>query len=408
MSTNDGTVGRYLGWFLAALSLGAGVIHFAHAGEHFDLTWYHGTFFAVVAWLQLSWAAAVVVRPTRNLLLAGALGNLVVIGAWLVSRTAGLPFGPEKGNAEEIALSDALATGFEVLIVLVAVAVVLRPALAQQSIRPALGFSGLGAAGLAMAIVSTIALTPSFAAEHSHGDAAGAHGHAGATEDAAAHGHAGGGDVEGHTNVMIMADGTSSCEEAGITSEGNAGGSGHGHRGPVQVTPLTAAERVEFAEQARQAEVPVQKYPTVAAAEAAGWHRITGYVPCIAAHYIKSPALTNPSDPTEPEILLYEGTEPDSKIVGLSYLQLSDTEPEGFAGKNDPWHVHESLCIGEAGVVGDTGTTDEACAERGGRNIPLGNLWMTHMWNVPGWDSRWGLFSSEHPDLGGVYGDING
>ena len=29
------------------------------------------------------------------------------------------------------------------------------------------------------------------------------------------------------------------------------------------------------------------------------------------------------------------------------------------------------------------------------------------MWNVAGWDSRWGLFSSEHPDLGGSIGDIN-
>jgi hypothetical protein len=32
---------------------------------------------------------------------------------------------------------------------------------------------------------------------------------------------------------------------------------------------------------------------------------------------------------------------------------------------------------------------------------------MMHMWNVPGWESRWGLFSSEHPDLGGVIGNIN-
>jgi hypothetical protein len=32
---------------------------------------------------------------------------------------------------------------------------------------------------------------------------------------------------------------------------------------------------------------------------------------------------------------------------------------------------------------------------------------MMHMWNVAGWDSRWGLFSSEHPDLGGSIGDIN-
>jgi hypothetical protein len=410
MTTNDGTVGRYLGWFLVALSLGAGVIHFAHAGEHFDLTWYHGTFFAVVAWLQLSWAAAVIVRPTRRLLLAGAVGNLVVIATWLVSRTAGVPFGPTKGEAESVALSDALATGFEVAIVLVSLAVLLRPAMAQQSIRPSLGFGGLGIAGVAVATVSTIALTPSFAAEHAHGEADA--GHHAETEAAADHPHAEGEDTAAHggehEGVMIMADGSTPCEQSGVTSEGNASGSGHGHRGPIQHVPLTPEERVTFSEQAALADEAIKTYPTVADAEAGGWRRITPYVPCIAAHYIKNSALTNPFDPSEPEILLYAGTEPDSEIVGLSYLQLNDGEPEGFAGGNDPWHVHETLCIGAGGVLGDTGTSDEDCEARGGRTVELGNLWMTHMWNVPGWDSPWGLFSSEHPNLGGELGNING
>jgi hypothetical protein len=69
--------------------------------------------------------------------------------------------------------------------------------------------------------------------------------------------------------------------------------------------------------------------------------------------------------------------------------------------------VHASLCIGAGGVVGDESTTDAQCKARGGHNVKLGNLWMTHMWNVAGWDSRWGLFSSEHPDMGGTIGNIN-
>ncbi len=83
--------------------------------------------------------------------------------------------------------------------------------------------------------------------------------------------------------------------------------------------------------------------PTVKDIEAIGWRRITPYVPCIAAHYIKSGALTNGFDPAEPEIVLADGTEPDSKVVGLSYLAFAskDTPPDGFAGGNDPWHVHE-------------------------------------------------------------------
>jgi hypothetical protein len=120
--------------------------------------------------------------------------------------------------------------------------------------------------------------------------------------------------------------------------------------------------------------------------------------------------LGNPFDPSEPEILLFDGTEPDSKLVGLSYLVFAQPEqpPEGFAGGNDPWHVHRQLCLGGGGVLGDESTTSEDCEARGGRVVPLDNLWMTHMWNVPGWESRWGLFSSEHPDLGGAIGDING
>jgi hypothetical protein len=102
MTTNERTVGRYLRWLLAALSLGAGVIHFAVSGEHYELSWAHGTFFAVVAWLQLSWAVAVVVRPTRWLLAAGALLNAGILGVWAVSRVWGVPIGPDAAEISKL------------------------------------------------------------------------------------------------------------------------------------------------------------------------------------------------------------------------------------------------------------------------------------------------------------------
>ena len=43
MTTNEQTVGRYLRWVLAALALGAGVIHFAVSSEHYSLSWLHGS-----------------------------------------------------------------------------------------------------------------------------------------------------------------------------------------------------------------------------------------------------------------------------------------------------------------------------------------------------------------------------
>lgn len=407
MTTNDGTLGRYLRWLLAALSLGAGAIHFAVSGGHFDLSWMHGAFFAVVAWLQLSWAAAVILKPTRRLLVAGALGNAAVIGTWALSRTVGVPIGPDAWTPEPVSLADVLATSFEGGLVLLSLAVVTRPALAHASVRPAVGFAGIGLSGLAVAVMSTVALTPSFASDH-HGGGGGSASH---DDSAAAHprGGAHAADKHGATNIRIEADGTSACETAGVANEGN---SGHGHRGPVPFTPLDVATRDVYTSQVALSNQFVAEHPTAVELKAAGYNSVTPYVPCIAQHWIKSGALANPFNPAEPEIALTTGgpSDAENKIVGLSYLQFADPKkgPEGFSGANDPWHVHRQLCIGRGGVLGDESTTAAQCEARGGRVIPLENLWMNHMWNVAGWESRWGLFSSEHPDLGGVIGDING
>src|SRR2546430_1831620 len=109
MTTNERTVGGYLRWLLAALSLGAGVIHLAVSGDHYELSWMHGTFFAVVGWLQISFAIGVVLRPSRKLLTAGALFNAAIIGVWVMSRVWGVPIAPDAWTPESIALADALS-----------------------------------------------------------------------------------------------------------------------------------------------------------------------------------------------------------------------------------------------------------------------------------------------------------
>src|SRR4029453_6614587 len=255
MTTKDGTVGRYLHWILVAFSLGAGVIHFAYAGEHFDVGWLHGTFFAVVAWFQLGWAFVLMVRSSRAVLALGPIVNALVIGTWIMSRVWGVPIGPGAWDPEPISLADGLATGLEVGVVAISLAVLARPALAQQSVRPSVGMAGIGLSSLAVAVVSTLAIAPAFASEHDHGGEGEASGHSHsdeATADQAGHDMAGGTDPpggeqgEGHTNVVISADGTSACEQSGYGNEGNAG---HGHRGPVQVTPLDAKTRATLAAQ---------------------------------------------------------------------------------------------------------------------------------------------------------------
>jgi hypothetical protein len=408
MTTNERTVGRYLRWLLAGLSLAAGVIHFAVSGGHYDVSWIHGTFFAVVAWLQLSWAVGVILRPTRRLLTAGVLLNAGIVGVWALSRIWGVPVGPDAWTPESVSLADALSTAFEGGIVVLSLAVLVRPALAQRSVRPSFAISGLGVTGLAVAVISTVALTPSFASDH----------HGSGSDEAAGHSH-GAADVRtgGHHDAVVSnaARGNTPCEQSGPPASAGqiSSAGGHGHRGPTEWKSIAdRATRDQLGQQLDIAHAVTLQYSTVADAEADGYHMVTGYVPCIGAHYIKFSNMIGGFDPAKPSMLLYDGTNPDSKIVGLSYSVLTDPKkaPEGFAGPNDPWHKHDSnggLCLKGGVVVGAESTSDAQCAARGGKKQALHNLWMMHAWVADAWPSSWGVFSAENPDLGGKIGDIN-
>jgi hypothetical protein len=100
-------------------------------------------------------------------------------------------------------------------------------------------------------------------------------------------------------------------------------------------------------------------------------------------------------------MLLYNGNSPSSALVGLSYGWLGDEPPDGFVGPNDQWHVHPQLCIVGTLVVGPDSTPEELCDSVGGRK-GMGfdhPMWMGHLWQVPGWESAWGIFSGENPAI---------
>jgi hypothetical protein len=395
--TDERTVGHYLRWLLTALALGAGVIHFAVSGTHFGLGWTHGTFLAALAWCQLLWAAAVALRPSRNLLVAGILLNGGVIAVWMMSRVSGVPVGPEAWTPEPVSLADALSSGFEAGIVVLSLAVLVRPTIARHEVRPALALPGVGSALVTVAAVSTVALTPSFASDH--------------------HGH-GGDEITDHTHsdatVSNAGVASSPCKQSMPSGfEGpqviGAGG-GHAHHGPMPWRPIAdRATRDELGRQLQIAHEATLRHPTVRDAEADGYEMITQYLPCIGAHYIKTPIFLGGFDPATPTMMLYDGTSPDSKVVGLSYAMLADKEspPEGFAGPSDLWHAHDvgtEFCVSNGIVINASGND---CTANGGAMFGFDKHWMNHTWVADGWPSSWGVFSSEHPDLGGRIGDIN-
>ena len=223
--------------------------------------------------------------------------------------------------------------------------------------------------------------------------------------------------AQGLIVIAGTANGKSPCERAlpNAASPGEVGaGTGgsdpaaaadvHGPRGMVVQQPLTHVQRVQLQQQLAAARTVIAKYPTVAKAEAAGYMQSTVYVPCIGAHYTNI-TLAGSFDPSKPAELLYDGTSPNSKIVGLSYLVFHHlSPPPGFAGSNDLWHQHNAnggLCLKGGFVIGSESTSRQQCAAMGGRKTLLTDVWMLHAWVVPGFSCSWGVFSGECPALGG-------
>ncbi len=382
MTTNERTVGRYLRWLLAALSLGAGVIHLAVSGDHYDLSWMHGTFFAVVGWLQISWAVAVILRPNRRLLTAGVLLNAGVIAVWVMSRVWGVPIGPEAWTPESIALADVLSSGCELGIVVLSLAVLVRPAVAQRELRPAFAVPVVGAAGLAVAVVASLSLTPAFASSHPHGNAAAEHDHA-----APAAANAAG-------PVAINGQHVHGVKAGDIAAESQPD------------APIDAATRTALRDQLTEARGFALQYPTVADATAAGYRLAGGFAPGSGAHYISYGGMTRAGafDPTHPLALIYDGIAPTSQIVGLMYYGMGDSPPEGFAGPNDHWHRHSNVCLknGPGGLEvpfpADADVTAAQCTAVQGNLLKITG-WMVHAWVVPSWESPQGVFSHDNPDV---------
>jgi hypothetical protein len=452
---------------LAAVAmLGAAIIHFAFAPDHLSEQTSHGVFFLVVGWAQLLGAAALAFswRPQRSWLLGSAALNGGVAALWLLTRTAGLP-GEEP---EAVGFPDALASGLEVIAAVGALAVGLGWLADRAVRRPALAVTGLPV--VAMVAVVTASVVPAMGGGHAHGEGEGhddGHGTGGDSgEMAVGHEHGASGEsaatgddwnarrisaltgylTEDETadyrqvNVdylseqirtrsralreapddereALIAEFVSwSVDNALEAENGSEGAEGseptmHSH-GITEWQDITdPTDQAALQAELQSAGTVIAQMSTAADALAAGYIQVTPYVPGIGAHYLDVGLLqTDGFDPAKPEMLLYNGNEPTSELVGLSYGVLGDEAPEGFVGPNDEWHVHPSLCIVGVLVVGPDSTPDDLCASIGGeKGMPFDKpMWMGHLWQVPGWESPWGLFSGENPVINLATSDLGG
>ncbi|MEO7979973.1 MAG: hypothetical protein ABI807_03620 [Sporichthyaceae bacterium] len=97
-------------------SLGAGLVHLAVVQEHLDEWWVYGGFFAVLGVAQILWAVAALALDEPPLLRTVAFGNLAVVALWAVTRTVGLPVGPDTWTPEAAGRADVLTSVLELAV----------------------------------------------------------------------------------------------------------------------------------------------------------------------------------------------------------------------------------------------------------------------------------------------------
>jgi hypothetical protein len=111
---------------IALSSIAAGAINLAAAATVGRDSAQNLAFFVVVAAAQLAWGAVALARAPRWWLALGAVGNLVVVATWVVSRTVGLPVGEYAGITLPVGFPDGLATALEAVTVVGAAALLVR------------------------------------------------------------------------------------------------------------------------------------------------------------------------------------------------------------------------------------------------------------------------------------------
>ncbi|MDQ1635716.1 MAG: hypothetical protein QOJ32_2525 [Frankiaceae bacterium] len=360
------SAGLALRYVAAAASLGSAGIHFAVLPEHW-LEWVGaGLFFGVVAWLQVGWAVALVQTRNRLVPALGALGQLGVVGVWVLSRTVGLPIGPQAGEAEPVAFIDVLSTVLEVTAAVCAG--LLLTTVARRALRRGVFVGGTGVLALGVAVATTASLVPSIGG-HEHSHAAG--------ETA----------LDGHSHAAVTGDvpvgWVTGCHQHAAAAPGapvDPADIGHG-AGNCTDAPVTTAQRTaaEGLVAATTASVTA-KYPTLEAAQKAGYIIVNETGPLIHVGMTAWMRDGHLLDPNRVESLVYAKFGGGSMLLGAMYV-AEPTAPQGplIGGALTSWHVHTNLCVNPS--VGTALNPNGGQCPAGSAISPTAQ--MLHVWTIP-------------------------
>ncbi len=339
----------------AVASVAAGMVHATAAGNHAgDTTLVR--LFALTAAAQAAWGVIALMRPMRAVAWAGVALNGVFVGAWVLSRTTGLPLIDSLRQVEEVGTQDVIAAALGATAVAAAFLSVMQPVR-----RPTLETGWVVASVIAVTLVAV----PAMATEHTHGAAEHVHADAAAAaEDHAAHEHAAG--------------------ETAAASDSSAGG--HHHDVPARLDHEPTDDQLKAAaDLLASTKAATLQYADVKVAEANGFRSIgdgfTGVEHFVNRDYM---ADSDVLDPDKPESLVYR-VNPDKtrEFITVMYIlpngSTMDDVPD-IAGNLTLWHDHDNLCF-------DPATSRLSGVFVGGECRPAGvhvqTAPMLHVWVTP-------------------------
>jgi hypothetical protein len=117
----------------AGLSLAAGIVHALVVPEYLSEWWGYGFFFTLAALAQITYGLVLFMRPwaydetggsrsergsyASMVYMAGAYGNLAIIGLYIITRAAGIPFfGPAAGKVLPVTVLSLTVTVMEAML----------------------------------------------------------------------------------------------------------------------------------------------------------------------------------------------------------------------------------------------------------------------------------------------------
>ncbi|HSP03955.1 MAG TPA: hypothetical protein VLR27_10660 [Acidimicrobiales bacterium] len=364
----------------AAASIAAGLIHAAAAGSHAELATL-SMLFSITAVAQIGWGAAVLVRPTPPVMVAGLGINLAAFGAWLTSRTVGLSAIEGLEAGQTIGFQDGLAAGFALLALAagtVAVADVSVPRLGQAAVP-------------AIVALLAFATVPAMAQPHDHdshdhdGDVALAAGEVASAGDGhdddhvhdESHDH---GDADHHDD-----DHHGTADDDADETEPDAPTSEELGYPASFASFLDDAPDADARDRAEQLLIEtteaMQAFPDEAAVQAAGFTSIgdgaTGY-----EHYINVQRIIDPRvlDPDDIESIVLkvnpDGTKEVASAMYLLPFGATMADAPDIAGELTPWHDHQNLCWDGARVVGTTDATGTCARGEFRPTQPMLHVWV--------------------------------